>query len=358
MQFKSFALMIIVGLTLLQVSSTYCANVTSPLKPIFAPKIKLSDGNSIPALGLGTSRAKATEGEQAVKDAIDIGYRHIDTAWVYENEKEVGNAIRAKIADGVIKREDIFVTTKLWSTFHQPNQVARAFQKSLDNLNIDYIDLYLMHAPLSYQRIDKTTNTTTDDIDNVYAFPVNENGQRLAIDVDYIDTWKAMEELVKSGKVRSLGVSNFNSEQLDRVISMAQIKPVVNQVECHPNLNQHKLIEFASARNVTIIGYSPLGRPHDASNRPIAINDSKVKALANKYNKNPGQIILRYTVQNGVVAIPKSTNKERLRGNIDIFDFELNKDDMDALNSLNDNTRLIMFSNDKDSKYYPFNIEF
>lgn len=116
-----------------------------------------------------------------------------------------------------------------------------------------------MHAPLSYQRISKLTNQTTDDIDNVYPFPLDANGQRLAADVDFVETWKAMEDLIKTGKVRSLGVSNFNSEQLDRIVSMSRIKPVVNQVECHPNLNQHKLIEFAKARNVTIVGYSPLG---------------------------------------------------------------------------------------------------
>lgn len=215
-----------------------------------------------------------------------------------------------------------------------------------------------MHAPLAYQRISKLTNKTSDDIDNLYSFPVDGNGRRLAADDDYTDTWKAMEELVKTGKVHSLGVSNFNSEQLDRLISIAKIKPVVNQVECHPNLNQRKLIEFAKARNVTIVGYSPLGRPHDAHSRPIAINDAKVKELAKKYNKNPGQILLRYSHQNGVIVIPKSTNKERLRGNIDIFDFELSKDDMDNLNILNDNTRLITFGSDKESKYYPFNIEF
>lgn len=215
-----------------------------------------------------------------------------------------------------------------------------------------------MHAPLSYQPISKLTNKTTDDIDNVYSFPVDENGRRLAADIDYIDTWKAMEDLVKTGKVRSLGVSNFNSEQLDRIISIAKIKPVVNQVECHPNLNQRKLTEFAKARNVSIVGYSPLGRPHDAGSRPIAINDPKVIELAKKYNKNPGQIVLRFSYQNDVIVIPKSTNKERLRGNIDIFDFELSKEDMNYLNSLNDNTRLITFMNDKDSKYYPFKIEF
>lgn len=136
-----------------------------------------------------------------------------------------------KFLSQIVRLKEILVIFQLWSTFHQPEQVARAFQKSLDNLNIDYIDLYLMHAPLSYQRISKLTNKTTDDIDNIYAFPVDENGKRLASDVDYIDTWKAMEQLVESGKVRSLGLSNFNSEQLDRVISMGRIRPVVNQGE-------------------------------------------------------------------------------------------------------------------------------
>lgn len=247
---------------------------------------------------------------------------------------------------------------QLWSTFHEPELVAKAFQKSLDNLNMSYVDLYLIHTPVAYQHISKSTNMPTDDIDDVIPFPKDANGTSLTTDVDYIDTWKAMEELVKRGKVRSLGVSNFNSQQLDRLISAANIKPVVNQVECNPNLNQRKLIEFAKARNVTIVAYSPLGRPHSAGDRNIAIKNPKVLELAEKYKKNAGQIVLRFAYQNGVIPIPKSTNKERLRGNIDIFDFNLTNDEMELLNSLNDNTRLITFEHDKHNKYYPFNIEF
>ncbi|XP_031625039.1 aldo-keto reductase family 1 member B7-like [Contarinia nasturtii] len=328
-------------------------------KPLFAPRVRLSDGNSIPVLGLGTSWAKQPEGEQAIKDAIDIGYRHIDTAYVYGNEKEVGNAIRTKIAEGVIKREDIFVTTKLWNTFHEPDSVAKAFQKSLDNLNITYVDLYLMHSPVSYQRISQATNMTTQDFDNIILFPQDANGKSLCTDIDYLGTWKAMEELVKTGKVRSLGVSNFNSQQLDRVITAAKIKPVVNEIECHPNFNQKKFIAFAKARNVTIIGYSPLGRPYANGDRPIALKNAQVQALAAKYKKNPGQILLRYSYQNGVVVIPKSTNKERIRGNIDIFDFNLNDEDMEFMDSLNGNSRFTtILDRDGDNKYYPFNIEF
>lgn len=215
-----------------------------------------------------------------------------------------------------------------------------------------------MHSPMPYQRISKTTNLTADDIDDTDPFPKDSNGKRQKLDVDYLDTWKAMEVLVQTGNVRSLGVSNFNSQQLDRLISSATIKPVANQIEYHPNLNQRKLIEFSNARNITTIAYSPLSRPHAVVGRSIAINHPKVKEIGVKYGKNPGQIVLRYLHQNGVVIIPKSTNRARIRGNIDIFDFNLNTDEMKFLDSLGDNQRLIEFSDDKDNKYYPFSIEY
>lgn len=247
---------------------------------------------------------------------------------------------------------------QLWTTFHEPDYVPRAFQKSLDNLNISYIDLYLMHAPMAYARISKTTNATATEIDDTVLFPHDSNGKRPTLDIDYVDTWKAMEKLVESGKVRSLGVSNFNSQQLERLIASAKIRPTANQVECHANFNQLKLIEFSKTRNITTIGYSPLGRPADTGDRLIAIKHPKVQEIADKYKKNAGQIVLRYSYQNGVVVIPKSTNRERIRGNIDIFDFSLSEDDMKAIESLNDNTRVIRFGDDTENKYYPFNIEF
>lgn len=216
-----------------------------------------------------------------------------------------------------------------------------------------------MHAPFAYQRISKTTNSTPTDFEDTNLMPFDSNNKRLLLDIDYLDTWKAMEALIETGKVRSLGVSNFNSQQLDRLVSSSKIKPVVNQVECHPNLNQRKLIEFSKARNVTVVAFSPLGRPSDAGNRNIAFKHPKVLEIAQKHNKNPGQIILRFSYQNGAVIIPKSTNKARLRGNIDIFDFSLDADDMATLNSLNDNKiRIIQWNAEQESKYYPFNIEF
>lgn len=154
-----------------------------------------------------------------------------------------------------------------------------------------------MHTPMAYQRISKTTNSTPTAVDDTQLIPTDGNGKNPSFDIDYLDTWNAMEALVKSGRVRSIGVSNFNSRQLDRLNSMATIKPAANQVECHPNLNQHKLIEFARTKNIVIIGYSPLGRPYDAGDKKIAINDPKVSELAAKYKKSPAQILLRFTVR-------------------------------------------------------------
>ncbi|XP_055320009.1 1,5-anhydro-D-fructose reductase-like [Sitodiplosis mosellana] len=323
-----------------------------------APTIRLSSGYDIPVIGLGTFESTAGDAEQAVKDAIDAGYRHIDTAFLYGNEVEVGNAIRAKIDEGVIKREDIFITTKLWSTFHEPEQVEKAFQRSFDNLNLGYIDLYLIHYPVSYRRVLQNIRLPSDDVNAFYVFPVDKDGKSQTTDVDYVDTWLAMEKLVQSGRVRSIGISNFNSVQTDRILSIATIKPVTNQIECHPNLNQRKLINFSGQRNITITAYSPLGRPHTQSGKKLAISDPKVLELAQKYRKTPAQVVLRYTLQNGAIIIPKSTNKNRIQENFNIFDFELSDTDMQIMHDLNNNYRLINFESDKDNKNYPFNIDF
>nr|CAH7752802.1 unnamed protein product [Callosobruchus chinensis] len=218
------------------------------------PKIKLNNGLEIPAFGLGTWKSKPGEVEQAVKDAIDLGYRHIDCAYVYGNEKEVGAALKAKLNDGTVKREDLWVTSKLWNAFHRPDLVEKALKESLKNLQLDYLDLYLIHWPVAYK---------------------------------YVDTWKALEECVRKGLTKSIGLSNFNSKQIERVLSIATIKPVMDQVECHPYLNQKKLIEFCRSKNIAVTGYSPLEDPQ-------LLDDPKLKQLADKYKKTPAQILLRY----------------------------------------------------------------
>jgi len=325
------------------------ANVT---KPKLVPTIRLNNGYEMPAIGLGTYKSKGGDVERAVKDAIDVGYRHIDTAYFYENEVEIGNAVRQKIDEGKIKREDIFITSKLWNIFHEPDQVEKAFQRSFDDLNLDYIDLYLIHFPVAFQRV------LLNGKNEFNLYPVDKDGKTLNADVDYVDTWKAMEKLVETGRVRSIGISNFNSQQVDRLYSMASIKPVTNQVECHPNLNQRKLIEFCAARNITITAYSPLARPSTHDDRKLAISDPKVSEMSQKYKKTPAQIILRYTIQNGAAIIPKSTHKNRIEENFDVFDFELSASDMEILHGLNNNYRLVALEGVKENKYFPFNIEF
>ncbi|GFG35827.1 hypothetical protein Cfor_07247 [Coptotermes formosanus] len=300
-----------------------------------APTVKLSNGLEFPVIGLGTYTASPGEMEQVVKDAIDAGYRHFDTALFYKNEKEVGAAVRAKIAEGVIKREDVFVTTKLWNTHHRPAVVVDTCKKSLRNLGLDYVDLYLIHWPFGFK----------EDEDGL---PKDENGQLILSDVDYVDTWKAMEECVELGLTKSIGLSNFNSEQIQRVLDVAAIRPVVNQVECHPYLNQNNLIEFCRNQGIWITAYSPFAGPTSIAplhkgDTPEPLQDPKIKELADKYGKTPAQIILRYLVQHGVVPIPKSSNKKRLQDNFDIFDFELRTEDVSAMDSLNRNKRICDF---------------
>ncbi|KAJ4430907.1 hypothetical protein ANN_19499 [Periplaneta americana] len=292
--------------------------------------VKLNNNADFPILGLGTFKANPGEVEQIVKDAIDIGYRHLDCAMFYENEKEVGAGVRAKIAEGVIKREDIFITSKLWNTYHRPDMVVPTCKRTLADLGLDYVDLYLVHWPHAFKE--------GDDL-----IPTDSSGKIIYSDVDYVDTWKEMEKCVKTGLAKSIGLSNFNSKQIDRVLEVATIKPVVNQVECHPFLNQTKLIEFCKKKNIVVTAYSPFGGPASIAQSPDdpqPLKDSKIKAIADKKGKSPAQVILRYLIQHGVVPIPKSAHKNRLKDNFEALNFTLTPDEVATIDSLNTNTRI------------------
>uniref|UniRef100_A0A1B0B5J9 NADP-dependent oxidoreductase domain-containing protein n=1 Tax=Glossina palpalis gambiensis TaxID=67801 RepID=A0A1B0B5J9_9MUSC len=319
------------------------------MDPKLAPTVKLNSGYEMPVLGLGTYQSKGEEAEMAVKHAIDVGYRHIDTAYFYENEAEVGKAIKEKICAGVVKREDIFLVTKLWNIHHEPQRVKGAFLKQLETIGLDYIDLYLMHLPVGYKYVDEET-----------LLPRDQDDKLQLTDVDYLDTYKAMEELVKSGLVRSIGVSNFNSEQLQRILDNCCIKPVTNQVECSPALNQRKLTTFCKERDIILTAYSPLGRPNLTAKTPEFYFSPKTQSLANKYQKTPAQIILRYLVDIGTVPIPKSANQKRIEENLNIFDFKLTANDIEIMDSFNTGDRLVPFNLIKaqNHKYFPFHIEF
>uniref|UniRef100_A0A182QBR1 NADP-dependent oxidoreductase domain-containing protein n=1 Tax=Anopheles farauti TaxID=69004 RepID=A0A182QBR1_9DIPT len=309
-----------------------------------ATLVTLNNGKKMPVLGLGTYNLRGQSCVDAVKTAIEAGYRHIDTAFLYGNEVEVGQAIREKIEDGTVRREDLFVTTKLWNTSHEPAEVREAFDTSLANLNIGYVDLYLMHSPIGAT--------------------VTASGKTVLTEVDYVTTWKAMEKLLDTGRVRSLGVSNFNSEQLRRIIEHGTVKPVTNQVECHVRLNQKQLIKFCKDREIIVTAYSPLVRPgatiglDDNKTPKPAFEDDRVVAIAQRYSKTPAQVLLRYLVDIGTVPIPKSGNPDRIRENLNIFDFELTPEEVLSLDSLHTGQRLVKIDSAAAHPFYPFDAEF
>lgn len=304
-------------------------------------------------VGLGTWKSKPGEVYQAVKVAIlEGGYRHIDCAHVYQNEEEVGNALSEVISSGAVKREELFITSKCWNTFHSTSRVLEAIQKSLKSLKLDYLDLYLIHFPFGFYEGGSDFITMPDDV------PAGEN---YTTDVDYIDTWKGMELCYEKGWTKSIGLSNFNTDQMKRILATAKIRPVCNQIECHPYLNQNQLIDYCKKEGIIIVAYSPLGspdRPWAQPGDPSLLEEPAIIAMAKKYKKNPGQILIKWQVQRGVAVIPKSVTKSRIISNIDIFDFELTAEEMKTLDSFNRGHRFVALEWVKDHKYYPFSTPF
>jgi len=301
--------------------------------------VTFNNGVKCPIIGLGTYKSVSEDG-QAVKDAIDAGYRHFDCALCYENEKEVGAAINEKIKEGVVKREDLFVVSKLWNTYHKPERVAVGFKETLSNLNLDYLDLYLIHWPTGFKESDEF-------------FPLNQSGKAISDDSSHLDTWRAMEKLLDTGLVKSIGISNFNVAQVESLLKIAKVIPVVNQIECHPYLTQKKLKSFCESKGIKITAYRPLG----AGYTPNILEDATVNELATKHGKSAAQILLRYHVQVGNAVIPKSANKSRILSNIYIFDFELTQDEITTLEGLNRNLRFCPFECATLHKDYPFNAD-
>lgn len=317
-----------------------------------APTITLNNGVQVPVLGLGTWQAEDDPSvvEQAVRDAVDAGYRHFDCAYIYGNEKEIGKALREKIQEGAVKREDLFITTKLWNTFHKKEEVVPMCKTSLENFGLEYVDLYLIHWPMSF------------GVEDESLWPTEHKGTRLDNDNNYLDTWRGMEDCVKLGLVKSIGLSNFNSKQINSILSIAKIKPVINQVECHPNLNQQKLRKFCEERGIAICAYSPLGSPKRTWAKPsdpqVTMDAPEILKLAKKYGKTPAQIILRYLVEIKTIPIPKSSSKERIEQNIDIFNFKLTSEEIALMDTLDCGLRICPFTEFKHYKDYPFDIEF
>ncbi|MGD6747945.1 aldo/keto reductase [Streptomyces sp. BH106] len=263
------------------------------------PEVTLNNGVTMPQLGFGVFQVPDDEAHAAVTSALDAGYRSIDTAALYENEKGTGRAI----ADYGLAREDVFVTTKLWNTEQGRDTALRAFDASLDRLGMDYVDLYLIHWPVPSR--DK-----------------------------YVETWQAFEEILASGRARAIGVSNFLPEHLDRLAAETSVVPALNQIELHPRLQQSELRAYDAKHGIATEAWSPLGRGNGV------LDDEIVTALARKYDRSPAQIVLRWHLQLGNVVIPKSVTPSRIRENIAVFDFELAADDMAALAGLETGERV------------------
>jgi len=300
------------------------------------PGVKLNNGISIPIVGLGTWQAPP-DGSlyRAVRGAIDNGYCHIDCAYFYQNEEEVGKAINDAIKEGKVKREDLYIVSKLWLTFFRRDRVQICVKKILANLQTPYLDLCLMHYPISFGDSD------TDLI------PTGPDNKVIDGKVDYVEAWQGLEDCVKAGLVKSIGISNFNSLQIERLLKMATIKPVTNQVECHPYLAQKKLLKFCTDRGITLTAYSPLGNPgsqvNPALDKDKIMKDPVVNHLAQKYKKDVGQILLKFQAQRGIIVIPKSISVDRIRTNIQIFDFELTPEEVKELEALDRNYRSCHF---------------
>jgi len=286
---------------------------------------------------------------RAIRGAIDNGYRHIDCAYAYENEEEVGKAINDAIKEGKVKREDLYVVSKLWLTFFRRDRVQVCVKKILAKLNTPYLDLCLMHWPMSFKGVDDTL------------VPVGPDGNVENGNIDYLEAWQGLEDCVRAGLVKSIGISNFNSQQIDRLVNAATIKPVTNQVECHPYLAQKQLKKFCEERGITLTAYSPLGNPGSTANTKAdkgqLLKDPTILRLAQKYGKNVGQILLKFQAQRGVIVIPKSVNLDRIITNIQIFDFDLTPEEITELESLDRNYRSCLFDvfSIPNHPKYPFN---
>lgn len=263
----------------------------------------LNNGVKMPWLGFGVFKVKdGEEVVEAVKTAIQAGYRSIDTAKAYNNETGVAQGIR----ESGIAREDLFITTKVWNGDQGYESTLAAFEASMERLELEYLDLYLIHWPVKGK---------------------------------YKDTWRALEKLHKEGRIRAIGVSNFQIHHLEDLMTDATIKPAVNQVELHPLLIQTELREYCSKHQIQIEAWSPLGQGH-LLEHPLLLE------IAAKYSKSPAQVILRWDLQNGIVTIPKSITPQRIRDNADLFDFELTTEEIERINQLNENKR---FGSDPDN---------
>merc|ERR1712071_722061 len=324
----------------------------TPVKMDGTCAVKLhASGGMMPLVGLGTFKRESTidDLKQAIHMALEAGYRHIDTAYLYRNESIIGDVLQDWFERGRIRREEIFITTKLPPIGTKAEKVEQFIKLSLQKLKLDYVDLYLIHFPVGLIGKDE------EDL-----YPVDENGQAVMDSAtDHVAIWKAMEEQVDAGRCKAIGLSNFNSVQIERIVQSARIKPANLQIELHAYLQQHSLRDLCMKHDISVCAYAPLGskgrtdfniKPNvQAPVVPLVLEDPLVLKIAQAHAKTPAQILLRHLVQQNVIVVPKSVSQNRIKENLNIFDFVLTDREMNQLNKLDRNVRTFTF----DSNFIP-----
>ncbi|EPR71442.1 aldo/keto reductase [Cyclobacterium qasimii] len=294
--------------------------------------ITFKNQDKMPMLGLGTWKSGPGEVYQAVLWALEAGYRHIDCAAIYQNEKEVGDALNKAFKDGIVSREEVWVTSKLWNNAHEMDKVEGGLQKSLADLQLDYLDLYLIHWPISLKE-EVMFPKSGDDFLDYKTVPLS-------------DTWKGMEALKDKGLVKHIGVSNFNISKLKEILDSCVIAPEMNQIELHPYLPQDGLVGFCKENGINITAYSPLGsadRPkaRQKDDDPILMEHKVFKDIAQKHGVSVAQVLIAWSLHRDIAVIPKSANKERIKANLESKDVELQADDLKSIADINSHHRYI-----------------
>ena len=297
-------------------------------------------GQTMPAVGLGLWKLETNEVAEAVYNAIKNGYRHLDSAADYGNEQQVGEGIARALKDGLCSREDLWITSKLWNTFHRKEYVQQACEKSLSDLGLDYFDLYLIHFPIALQYVDINDRYPPEWIFN----PQDDNPTMELDSVPLSETWAAMESLVENQLARQIGVCNYSAVLLHDLMSYARIKPAMLQIESHPYLTQDALIRTAQSYNIAVTAFSPLGALSYvsldmASKGDSVLTETVVIKAAERASVTPAQVVLRWGLQRGTAVIPKTSKSERLVENLSLSGFNLTDEEMDAISGLNQNRR-------------------
>ena len=302
--------------------------------------IPLVNGSQFPKIGLGFWKVEEQSAAQLVEDAIRVGYQHLDCACDYGNEPQIGEGLTAAFRNGLCKREDLWITSKLWNTYHAAEHVRPALEKTLADLQLEYLDLYLIHFPIAQKFV-----PFEDSYPPGWFFDPDLPAPKMELaPISVRETWEAMESLVETGLVKNIGVCNFNCVLIRDILSYAKIRPAVLQVELHPQLTQEKLIRFCKQEEIAVTGFSPLGAQSYfslgmAEEGESVLTEKIVTEVAAQHGKTPAQIVLRWGIQRGTAIVPKTSHVSRLKENFAIFEFELSDREMDAISSLDRHRR-------------------